>query len=133
MFSRSLLFVLALLLTSPSTFADRRKFVWSYQYGTLAPGAAEMEFYQTTKVDHTDSWEYRIEVEHGLTPKWDLSIYQIFAQKEGEAFKWDAVQVRTRYRLAEPGQFVLDPLLYLEYRLIILYSQNYLVSILEHL
>lgn len=116
MFKRSLLLLLAVVMVAPSTFADRRKFVWSYQYGTLAPGTAEIEFYQTTKVDRTDSWEYRIEVEHGLTPKWDLSVYQIFAQKEGEAFKWDAVQLRTRYRLAEPGQFFLDPLLYLEYR-----------------
>jgi hypothetical protein len=110
------LLALALLLAAPSTFADRRKFVWSYQYGTIAPGNAELEFYQTTKLDRTDSWEYRIEVEHGLSPRWDLAVYQIFSQKQGESFKWDAVQVRARYRLAEPGVMLLDPLLYLEYR-----------------
>ena len=116
MFKQSLLLTMALLLAAPAIHADRRKFVWSYQYGTLAPGTAELEFYQTTKLDDRDSWEYRIEVEHGLSPRWDLSVYQIFAQKEGDAFTWDAVQVRTRYRLAEPGRFPLDPLLYLEYR-----------------
>jgi hypothetical protein len=108
--------MLAALLAVPSVFADRRKYVWTYQYATIAPGEAELEFYQTAKLDQSDSWEYRIEVEHGLTPKWDLSIYQIFSQKQDEAFKWDAFQIRTRYRLAEPGEFVLDPILYLEYR-----------------
>lgn len=105
----------ALLMAAPSTFADRRKYAWTYAYGTIAPEATELEFYQTTRIDETDSWEYRIEIEHGLTPKLDLSVYQIFAQNEGDRFRWDAVQIRGRYRLAEPGEFFMDPLLYLEY------------------
>jgi len=125
MFRNLLLLVLIVLMGAASTMADRRKYVWTYQYATIAPGAAELEFYQTTKISSTNSWEYRIEVEHGLTPRWDLSIYQIFAQKEGEAFRWDAFQIRTRYKLAEPGRFLLDPLLYLEYnRKIDLKKQN---------
>jgi hypothetical protein len=103
-------------MAAPSLQADRRKYVWTYQYATIAPGEAEIEFYQTSKLDRVDSWEYRIEIEHGLTPRWDFSVYQIFAQKENEAFKWDAFQLRTRYRLAEPGRFFLDPLIYVEYR-----------------
>lgn len=116
MLKRSLLLVLALILAAPATYADRRQFVWSYQYGTIAPGMAELEFYQTTKLARSNSWEYRIEIEQGLSPRWDLAVYQIMSQKEGESFKWDAVQLRTRYRLAEPGELFLDPLLYLEYR-----------------
>lgn len=120
-----LMLSLILLMAAPSAFADRRKYAWTYQYGTIATDATELEMYQTTKIDKTDSWEYRLEIEHGLSPKWDMSIYQIFAQKEGESFKWDAFQVRTRYRLAEPGKFFLDPLLYMEYRRKIdLKSQN---------
>lgn len=116
---------LALLMAVPTVMADRRKYVWTYQYVTIAPEATELEFYQTTKLDKTDSWEYRIEIEHGLTPNWDLSVYQIFVQKEDSSFKWDAVQIRTRYRLAEPGTYFLDPLLYLEYnRKIDLKRQN---------
>jgi hypothetical protein len=111
----TIMILAAIALTSAAN-ADHRKYVWTYQYGTLPPDAAELEFYQTTKLDETNSWEYRIEIEHGLTPDWDMSVYQIFAQKEGESFKWDAVQVRTRYRLAPYGQFFMDPLLYLEYR-----------------
>lgn len=114
---RNLLFAITLvnLLCAGDTFADRRKYVWTYQYATIAPDASELEFYQTTRLAASNKWEYRIELEHGLTPKWDLSIYQIFAQNENDNLKWDAFQIRTRYRLAEPGRFPLDPLLYLEY------------------
>lgn len=116
MFKRMAILSLVALFVVPSVMADRRKYVWTYQYGTLAPGAAEIEFYQTSKLDDVDQWEYRIEIEHGLTEKADISVYQIFSQTEGESFKWDAVQVRGRYRLAEPGEFFMDPLFYLEYR-----------------
>ncbi len=95
--------------------ADRRKYAFTYQYGTIAPAASELEFYQTTKLAAVDSWEYRIEIEHGLTPKCDISLYQIFEQNQNESLKWSAVQLRGRYRLANPGEFLLDPLLYLEY------------------
>ena len=96
-------------------FADRRNYVWTYQYQTMPAGATELEFYQTTRLrEDSDSWEYRIEVEQGLTARWDFSVYEIFAQDS--ALRWDAVQFRTRYRLGEEGQYMLDPLLYLEYQ-----------------
>ncbi|HWR83829.1 MAG TPA: hypothetical protein VN285_11055 [Candidatus Deferrimicrobium sp.] len=125
MYRQLISFVVTILLLSSSVSADRRKYVWTYQFATMAPGTAELELYQTTKLSATDSWEYRIEIEHGLTPRWDLSIYQIFTQKENEAFKWDAFQIRTRYKLAEQGRFLMDPLLYVEYhRKIDLKKQN---------
>jgi len=96
-------------------FADRRSYVWTYQYMTMPKGGTELEFYQTTKLAKLDNWEYRLEIEHGLSNRWDFSVYQIFSQVEGRSFKWDAVQFRTRYRLGEEGQWFLDPLLYLEY------------------
>lgn len=108
----SLLFVTTFVAAS---FADRRNYVWTYQYITLPKGMTELEFYQTTKLAQLDSWEYRIEVEHGITDHLDFSVYQIFQQKEDEAFKWDAVQFRSRYRFGESDQYVVDPLLYLEY------------------
>lgn len=115
MIYKLLLTALALLFLAPNLMADRRKYVWTYQTVTIPEGGTELEFYQTTKLDKTDSWEYRIEVEHGLRPGWDFSIYQIFSQKEDSSFKWDAFQIRTRYRLASPGTVMFDPILYLEY------------------
>ncbi len=116
MYKKLLLVALVLLFVVPNSFADRRKYVWTYQFTTIAEGASELEFYQTTKLDITNKWEYRIEVEQGVTPNMDLAVYQIFSQNEGEALKWDAFQVRTRYKLAQYGELFMDPLLYLEYQ-----------------
>ena len=109
------LLVFASLCTSAR--ADRRNYVWTYQYQTMPAGATELEFYQTTQLrESTDQWEYRFEVEQGLTERWDFSVYQIFAQPEDGELKWDAFQLRSRYRIGEEGVYFLDPLLYLEYR-----------------
>jgi len=117
--------VLVLLLSFDLANADRRKYAWTYQFATIEPEATELEFYQTTKLNNTNKWEYRVEIEHGLTPRWDLSVYQIFSQIEGDAFKWDAFQLRTRYKLARASEYWIDPLLYLEYnRKIDLKKQN---------
>lgn len=99
--------------------ADRRNYVWTYQYVSIPQGETELEFYQTTKLKpegSPDEWEYRIEVETGLTDRWDFSVYQIFSQVEDQSFRWDAVQLRTRYRFGEVGQYFMDPLLYFEYQ-----------------
>ena len=107
--------VLVVLLFSTIALADRRNYAWVYQYQTIPRGATEMELYQTTKLRPIDQWEYRLEIEHGFTDRWDFSVYQIYTQYEGGAFQWEAVQFRTRYRIGEEGQFLMDPLLYFEY------------------
>lgn len=114
--SRSLLILfLIIVLAAPSSFADRRKYVWTYGTAIMSPDESELEFYQTTRLDNTNSWEYRIELEHGISSRADFSVYQIFTQADGGSFKWDAFQLRTRYRLAAPGTVPFDPVLYLEY------------------
>ncbi len=114
--SKQLLYIsVFIFVLISSTFADRRSYVWTYQYMTLPESATELEFYQTTKLAEFDTWEYRIEVEHGITDHLDFSVYQIFNQREGDSFRWDAVQFRSRYRFGEVGQYLLDPLIYIEY------------------
>lgn len=115
MFKHLYIYLLLFIVFSTSLFADRRSYVWTYQYMTLPKGHTEIEFYQTTKISTLDKWEYRIEVENGITDYFDFSVYQIFEQLEGEDFKWNAVQFRTRYRFGEVGQYFMDPLLYFEY------------------
>lgn len=120
--NRAIIIGLVILFALPAAvMADRRNYVWTYQYVTLPEGHTELEFYQTTKLKKDgapDEWEYRIEVEVGLAERWDFSVYQIFSQKDdsAQAFHWSAVQFRTRYRFGEVGQYPMDPLIYLEYR-----------------
>jgi len=98
-----------------ASHADWRNYVWTYQYMTMPKGHTEVEFYHTIKFDAVDSWEYRIELEHGITDHLDIALYQIFKQTEGGSFGWDAVQFRTRYRFGERDAWFVNPLLYLEY------------------
>lgn len=114
-----------ILCVAVTAKADRRKYVWTYSYQTMPAGKTELELYQTTKLAATNSNELRLEIEHGLTSGWDVSLYEIFTQTQEKEFKWDAWQVRSRVKLAPSGQFPFDPLLYLEYqRKIDLTKQN---------
>ena len=124
-FRKIFLAALIILIAASAANADRRKFVWTYQPILQQPDGVDLEFYQTTKLSTKDSWEYRLEIEHGLAPNWDMSIYQIFSQNENEALKWDAFQLRTRFRFSSTGSQKFAPVFYLEYkRKIDLKAQN---------
>ena len=94
MFKKMMLAILAIAVVASTAHADRRKYVWTYHYGTVPKGQTELELYQTTKVAELNTWEFKAEIEHGLTDNLDFSVYQIFVQKEGQSLKWDAFQVR---------------------------------------
>lgn len=115
MLKGALLMFLALIFMTSSAMADRRNYVWTYQYYTMPQDKTELEFYQTTKLRDTDEWEYRIELEQGIANRIDVAVYQIFTQPEGGSFKWNAAQIRMRYRIGEEGQYFMDPLIYVEY------------------
>ncbi len=123
---RKLVIILLIIVINASIAkADRRKYVWTYQTTIVPAEASEMEFYQTTKLNDIDKWEYRFEIEHGLSPKTDFAVYQIFTQTEGSSLKWDASQFRIRHRLVDPGTSYFNPVLYAEYnRKIDLKAQN---------
>lgn len=117
------LVILVLLACEPAR-ADRRGYVWTYEYLTMPKGEAEIEYYLTVKVpDGNDFrkkniWEHQFEFEYGLTDRWDVSIYQRWKQTNiaGEHdFAYTGTKLRTRYRFGEKGMYPLDMLLYLEY------------------
>jgi hypothetical protein len=98
-----------------SAHADRRKYAWTYMPVTIAAEATELELYQTYTDGDPYSWEYRIELEQGVSPRVDFSLYQIFRQNENEDLKWNAFQLRSRMRLQDPSTSTWKPVLYLEY------------------
>lgn len=118
---RLLLLVMVLGSFKSEALADRRSYVWTYEYLTVPQGETEAEYYytmenadssaftDTTKIKH---W---LELEHGITDHWDLSIYQTFLQNPGKPLEYEGVKIRTRYRFSERGILPVDPLLYLEY------------------
>jgi hypothetical protein len=108
-------------LAQPS-LADRRSYVWTYEYATMPRGMAELEYYNTLEFPDTDkskfnTWKHWVELEYGLTDNWDISMYQTFKQTNTattSAFAYDGYKFRTRYRFGERGLYPVDMLLYAE-------------------
>ena len=116
--------LLLLVCCSSMAYADRRGYVWTYEYMTMPKGASEVEYYLTTtvpdlhKYDDENTWEHQVEYEYGLTDSWDVSIYQRWEQTNTQAddeFEYTGTKLRTRYRFGEKGMYPVDTLLYLEY------------------
>lgn len=121
--SMGLAVLMAVLLLPLDSFADRRGFVWTYEYMTMPKGEAEIEYYLTSQLPdrsnrETSNWEHQFEFEYGITNRWDISLYQTFRQKNtktGSTMEYNKFKVRTRYRLGKKGQYLVNPLIYLEY------------------
>jgi len=122
-----LLGLLVTLLISASltqnSFADKRSYVWTYEYMTMPKGKFELEYYLTEEQPNIskaapNTWKHYFELEYGITSRWDVSVYQVLKQENTEdksTFKYDGFKIRTRYRIAEKNQLPLDTLLYFEY------------------
>jgi len=104
------------------TFADKRSYVWTYEYKTVEKGKAEIESYFTLstadigKVKGTMVSEHQIELEVGMTESFDFAIYHVFNQNPGEGLKYEGFKLRSRYKIGKKGKYLLDPLIYLEYK-----------------
>jgi hypothetical protein len=102
--------------------ADRRSYVWTYEYKTVGKGEAELEHYLTlsspdiSEMEGKVSVEHQLELEVGMTNNFDFSIYQIFYQPPMDRLQYKGFKLRARYRIGERGKLILDPLLYFEYK-----------------
>jgi hypothetical protein len=117
----SLIALSSVLIYPSKASADRRAYVWTYEYMTMPQGELELENYFDFRSPDwgnmsTSSWIHQVELEYGITDYWDLALYQVFSQNDTESYKYSRMKVRTRYRLFEAGLFIVDPLLYLEYQ-----------------
>ena len=108
---------------SENALADRRSYVWTYEYQTMPKGMAEIEYYLTEEqinIEKTrpNTWKHWIELEYGITDHWDISMYQQFKQSnttKSSTFEYDGFKIRTRYRFLEKDKLPVDTMLYLEY------------------
>jgi hypothetical protein len=105
-----------------TAWADQRGYVWTYEYLTLAQDSAEIEYYQTavTKDRQKSSnsvQNQQIELEYGITDRFDVGLYQVFEQKGTDrSIKSGGTKVRVRYRIAEREHLPVDVLLYAEHQ-----------------
>ena len=113
-------FVVALIVMSPLLArADRKSFSYTYEYATLPEGQTEVELWHTQARDTwqastAERFEEKLEIEHGITDHWDMSMYTVLAQSTDEAFHLDAARLESRYRFADRGEWPVDTVGYLE-------------------
>lgn len=107
----------ALTLAPSGARADRRAFTHTYEYMTMPRGDLELELYNTQTEDFdldTSDFELQLEVEYGITERWDVSLYQVIRQGTDDPLHYAKTKVRTRYRFAERGEWPVDVLAYFE-------------------
>ncbi len=101
--------------------ADRRSFTRTYEYMTMPEGQTEVEVYSTWNRATWDdgapeSNQLQLEFEHGVTDRWDVSLYHVFDQASGgtaaTGLVLSEVKLRSRYRFAERGELPVDVVAY---------------------
>ncbi len=113
---------LIVFMAVPECMADWRSYVWTYEYQTVDRGDAELESYFTLSTPEIDRMEgitttdFQLELEVGMTERYDFSIYQIFEQAPEGSLRYKGYKLRSRYRFGEKGRYPLDPLIYVEYK-----------------
>ncbi len=119
-----LLVICAQFLGISLAYADRRSYVWTYEYMTMPKGMWELETYVTTEVpnmrkSNINTIKPQLELEYGITDRWDVAMYQMWEfqnnRNKKDVSEYKGFKLRTRYKIGEKGKFFVDPLLYFEY------------------
>jgi hypothetical protein len=112
--------VLVLAATLPAlAAADQRAYAFTYQPVTSPRGGLDVELYSTFS-DPTGvapggrAWQHQLELEYGITDRWDVALYNVLRRPYGGELEYEAVKVRSRFRLTEPGVSPIDVVAYVE-------------------
>lgn len=126
---KKIFFLLIYILASGilnTNYADEKKFARSYTSYTLPARGLEFEFWQTARIDkgagYYYRWQPRFEVEYGITDRLTASMYFNFNEVKSSGnsitpkpFGLSTTSFEFRYRLSNPGEYMLDPALYFEF------------------
>ena len=110
---KTYLVLLVLAAAAAPAHADRRSFTRALEYATQPHSETELELYTTqTKATWENpspkDFELQLAIEHGLSERWDFSIFHVFAQSTEEDFHFDQIALRSRYRFADRGDWPVD-------------------------
>jgi hypothetical protein len=86
----------------------------------MPEGQTEVEIYSTwnraTWADGAvEKHDLQLELEHGITDRWDVSLYHVFARpgrRRPPCLMLSEMKLRSRYRFAERGELPVDVLAY---------------------
>jgi hypothetical protein len=133
-------FILAALAAGLSLIqanADERRFTYTYEPETLPQGAAEFEQWFTLRTGRTkegdvkqgnyNKWEFREELEYGVTDNYSISLYlntahesyqdfNVDPAEDFSKFKFDGISLENRLLVLNPANHAVGLGLYLEPR-----------------
>jgi hypothetical protein len=110
----------ALLAVPAASRADRRYYGETYNAVTAPKGSLDLELWTTyydppkEAAGASGFWRHQAELETGITDRWDVAAYGIVRQLHGADPEFEAVKLETRFALAAPGTWFVDPVLYFE-------------------
>ena len=108
----------AVALVPAAARADRRYYGETYTAQTAPRGSLDLELWSTFHAPPREGglhvWRHQVELETGITDRWDVAVYNIARQLQGKELEYEALKLETRYRLVEPGRWFVDPVIYLE-------------------
>ncbi len=114
-------FAVFMLAAGTDGHAAQRIYVWTEEYGTLATGNTEFEYWLTaTTVDiqsrSASDWRHEIELEYGITDHLNAALYQVFEQAaDSSSLTYVGYNIELKYRIAEANVLPVDVLLYAEH------------------
>jgi len=125
--------VLAALAALPTAArADRRYYAETYSAVTAPPGGLDVEawstLYRAPKEGGTSFWRHQLELETGLTDRWDLALYGNLRRDFGDRSRFEGLQLETRWRPTAPGEWPVDLVLYLEVKKEVIRDQPWAVE-----
>jgi hypothetical protein len=111
---------ISLLVAAGSAWADRRTLIRAYEFQTQPKGNLEFELWNDVEAPRSSIESstilHRLELEYGLTDRWDAALYHVFAhggdRTNPAPFHFDSWRLETRYRLAEKGEWPIDVMIY---------------------
>jgi hypothetical protein len=102
------------ILGASGASAHRRDFPVTYDWHQPLKGEKEIE-------SHTDyrwsdkTWEQQLEFEYGVTSRFMVAPYLVYAKEPGGSLRYDAFKLETRYQLGNEATGKVLPGLYLEF------------------
>lgn len=104
--------------------ADRRAYGETYEAVTAPKGEFDIEIWHTYAGDGellngpaSKGYRGMLELEYGITSRWDIALYNLLdvVPDPGET-GYAGFKIESRFRLAPAGEWLVDPVLYLEYQ-----------------
>jgi hypothetical protein len=113
----------ALFPTAPAR-ADRRAYGTTYEAVTAPKGELDVETWNTFapqgEVDGgpaSRGMRSMIELEYGITDRWDAALYNMLDVTSGDTDSgYAGLKIETRYRPTDRGEWIVDPVFYLEFQ-----------------